>query len=144
MIVNMPPNFDAKQNLKAWRQLICGWVTVGMFCLLPIVPVLAQSEDCSFFASPQDLNTFEGEDSRVVIGQVESRPYVVLLTHDFQDNLPAIRACIPDAFLTSSRLGSYIQIASFSNYRDARNLANQINNSLDVNVRVIHYSRLGL
>ncbi|MEM7793346.1 MAG: hypothetical protein AAF579_02710 [Cyanobacteria bacterium P01_C01_bin.118] len=115
---------------------------VGTF-LLPTVSVSAQSEGCDFLTSPQDLNTLEGESDRIVIGQFEDRPYVVLLTHNLQAHFPAIRACIPDAFLTSSRLGSYIQIASFDNYRDARDLAEHLDQSLDVNVRVIHHNRLG-
>ncbi|MBT9317067.1 hypothetical protein [Leptothoe spongobia] len=138
----MLPNLGAI-NLQGWRQLICCLATTSMFWLLSIDVASAQSSDCSFFISPQDFNTFEGSDDRIVIGQVKERPYVVLLTHDIQDNLPAIRACIPDAFLTSSRLGRYINIASFRNYRDANELVNRIEDYLDVDVRLIHYSRLG-
>ncbi len=78
-----------------------------------------------------------------MIGQVSGRPYIVLLTHDLQESLPIIRACIPDAFLTSSRLGSYIHIASFDNYRDAKELTEQIDESLNIDVRIIHRARLG-
>ena len=92
--------------------------------------------------SPQAYNTAEGDD-RIVIGRVNDRPYIVLLTSDLQDNLSPIRACIPDAFLTSSSLGSYIHIASFDNYRDARELADHMSESLDLDVRIIHQSRLG-
>lgn len=127
---------------KVWRQSLCCCATAGIFLLLPIFPASAQSEDCSFLASTQDLNTFDGRDGRIVIGQLRSRPYVVLVTHDLQDHLLLIRACIPDAFLTSSRLGSYIHIASFDSYRDARALGKSMTEALDVKVRVIHINRL--
>lgn len=138
----MPPNFS-NTSLKGAQYLVWCLVMVGTF-LLPAVSVSAQSEGCDFLVSPQELNTLEAEEGdRIVIGKFEDRPYIVLLTHNLQDHFPTIRACIPDAFLTSSRLGSYIQIASFNNYRDARDLANHIDESLNVNVRVIHYNRLG-
>lgn len=92
--------------------------------------------------APQEFNTTES-DGKIVIGQVRGRSYIVVLTYNLQENLPALRACVPDAFLTSSRLGSYMHIASFNNYRDARELAKQIESSLDIDVRVIHRSRLG-
>ncbi|MEM1240923.1 MAG: hypothetical protein AAGI45_13865 [Cyanobacteria bacterium P01_H01_bin.26] len=103
---------------------------------------LAQTDSCSFLEAPQSFNTFEQGD-RIVIGQAGDRPYVVLLTGRLQDNLSAVRSCIPDAFLTSSRLGSYIHIAAFDNSRDARDFASQLREALDLEVRVIHHSRLG-
>ncbi|MFG6105491.1 hypothetical protein U2F10_24800 [Leptothoe sp. EHU-05/26/07-4] len=110
--------------------------------MLSVGGVSAQSEDCDFLVSPQEFNTFENDD-RIVIGHVTSRPYIVLLTHDLEESLPTIRACIPDAFLTSSRLGSYVHVASFDNYRDAKELVNSIDESLSLDVRVIHRARLG-
>ncbi|NEQ55198.1 MAG: hypothetical protein F6K11_34605 [Leptolyngbya sp. SIO3F4] len=138
----MPLNFNSL-SFKSCCQLLYGLVTAGMFLLLPSVPAWAQSEDCSFFASPQRFNTFEGEDDRIIIGQFRGRPYVVLSVHYAQENFSVIRACVPDAFLTSSRLGGYIHIASFDNYRDAKALAKRIDEFLDIDVRVMHYSRLG-
>ena len=67
------------------------------FLLLPTITTSAQSDECSFLESPQEFNTVEN-DGRRVIGRDTGRPYIVLLTHDLQENLPAIRACIPDAF----------------------------------------------
>lgn len=136
----MPFDFNAT-SLGVWRQHICCLATAILFLSLPVVPVSAQSEDCSFLASPEELNTLTDTD-KITIGQLRNRPYVVLLTHNLQDNLPIIRTCIPDAFLTSSRLGSYIHVASFYRYREARDLAEYISSSLDVNVRVIHLNRL--
>ncbi|MBE9070451.1 hypothetical protein IQ260_27790 [Leptolyngbya cf. ectocarpi LEGE 11479] len=114
-----------------------------MCLLLPSSRGWAQSEDCSFFASPQTFNTFERDDGIIVIGHVRTQPYIVLSTTDPQANLPVIRTCVPDAFLTSSRLGSYIQVASFANYREAQDLAELISDSLGVDTRIIHRNRLG-
>ncbi|MEM7064935.1 MAG: hypothetical protein AAF572_17470 [Cyanobacteria bacterium P01_B01_bin.77] len=111
--------------------------------MLPDFKARAQSEACSFLASPQTLNTFERDDGVIVIGHVRTQPYIVLSTTDPQANLPVIRTCVPDAFLTSSRLGSYIQVASFDNYREAKDLAELMSDSLGVDIRIIHRNRLG-
>ena len=121
---------------------MCCLTTASTFLVLSIGGVLAQPEDCDFLVSPQEFNTFENDD-RIVIGHVTSRPYIVLLTHDLEESLPTIRACVPDAFLTSSRLGSYVHVASFDNYRDAKELADSIDESLALDVRIIHRVRLG-
>ena len=134
-------NYENK-DLNDLRKLICYIAAASMCLSLSGKRVLAQSENCSFLLSPQGFNTTEIDD-RVVIGRVDNRPYIVLVTSDLQDNLPVIRACIPDAFLTSSSLGSYVHIASFDNYRDARDLADHMSESLDTNVRIIHQNRLG-
>ncbi|ESA32095.1 hypothetical protein N836_28480 [Leptolyngbya sp. Heron Island J] len=131
-------------DLNPFQKFICCLATASTLLILPSVMASAQSQesaDCGFLVSPQEFNTFENDD-RIVIGQVSGRPYIVLLTHDLEDSLSAIRACIPDAFLTSSRLGSYIHIASFNNYRDAKELTEQIDESLNIDVRIIHRSRL--
>lgn len=140
-VIQMRPNLN-NISLNNLRQCLCYLTTAGMMLLLPTVPVSAQSEDCGFLVEPQTYNTAEG-DGRIVIGRVPNRPYIVLLTHNLQENLPTIRTCIPDAFLTSSRLGSYVHIASLDNYREARELVNDINQTLDLDVRIIHYRRLG-
>ncbi len=132
-------------DLNAFRKFICCLAAASTLLVLPSADASAQSaqsEECGFLVSPQEFNTVEN-DGRIVIGQVRGRPYIVLLTYDLQESLPTIRTCVPDAFLTSSRLGSYIHIASFNNYRDAKALAVQIDNSLGLDVRVIHRARLG-
>ena len=129
-------------DLNSFQKFMCCLATASTFMMLSVGGVSAQSEDCDFLVSPQEFNTFENDD-RIVIGHVTSRPYIVLLTHDLEESLPTIRACIPDAFLTSSRLGSYVHVASFDNYRDAKELVDSIDESLSLDVRVIHRARLG-
>lgn len=127
--------------MNGLRQLICFLTTLSILLWLTPTRLSAQSEECRFLVSPQEFNTSE-ENDRVVIGQIRGRPYTVLLNYEIQSNLPLIRACIPDAFLTSSRRGPYIHIASFDTYRDARDLADVISNSLNIDIRVIHRNRL--
>ena len=129
-------------NLNSFQKFVCCLTTASAFLLWPNVGASAQSDECGFLESPQEFNTIEN-DERLVIGRAAGRPYIVLLTHDLQENLPTIRACIPDDFLTSSRLGRYMHIASFSAYSDARELANFIDESLGLDVRIIHRARLG-
>lgn len=137
----MSPNFGYTTS-KAWRQFLCCYATASILLFLPVPPASAQSEDCGLLGATQDLNTFEGRDGRTVIGQLRRRPYVVVLTRDLQENLPAVRSCVPDAFLTSSRLGSYIHIASFDSYREAKTLGANLTKALDLRVRVVHLNRL--
>lgn len=116
--------------------------TFSLCFLGPDARVLAQqSEDCGLLEAPQNLNTSVASES-IAIGQLRNRPYVVLITYDLQQNLSSVRACVPDAFLTSARLGSYIRVASLDNYWDARDLADRIGESLNIYVRVIHENRL--
>ena len=137
----MSPNFGYT-TWMVWRQFLCCCATASIFLSLPISPASAQSQDCGLLVSTQDLNTFEGRDGRTVIGQLRRRPYVVVLTRDLHENLPVIRSCVPDAFLTSSRLGSYIHIASFDSYGEAKTLGINLTKALDLRVRVVHLNRL--
>ncbi|MEM6255349.1 MAG: hypothetical protein AAF821_20740 [Cyanobacteria bacterium P01_D01_bin.156] len=100
-----------------------------------------QSQPCSFLVSPQHLNTAEGSNV-TSIGQLDNRPYIVLITTDLEARLPIVQTCIPDSFVTSSRLGSYIRVASLDNYWDAKALADHMSDVLDMQVRVIHENRL--
>ena len=140
-VIQMRSNFN-NISLNNLRQCLCCLTTASIILLLSPVSVSAQSADCGFLVAPQTYNTVEG-DGRIVIGRVPDRPYIVLLTHHLQENLSSIRTCIPDAFLTSSSLGSYVHIASLNNYREAKELADDINQALSLDVRIIHHRRLG-
>ena len=117
-------------------------VTVSTLLWLPNSSASAQSDNCDFLVVPQAYSTIE-KDDRIVIGQLSDRPYIVLQTYDLEESLPAIRTCIPDAFLTSSRLGRYIHVASFDNYSDANELTESMHEFLDIDVRIMHRTRLG-
>ena len=79
--------------------------------------------ECRMLAEPQQFNTqqlddLEGENV-IVIGHQPNRPYRVAITRASDATFARIRACVPDAYLTRSRVGRYIQVASFNKRRDA-------------------------
>lgn len=91
---------------------------------------------CEIFSVPQRFNTQptdafvaesvpneaagegDNEETIVIGAQPERRYRVVVLSAD-RGVLVAIRACVLDAFLTSSRFGSYILAGSFDRRDDA-------------------------
>jgi len=73
---------------------------------------------CRLFPEVQQFNTQVLEDA-VVIGQQPRRPYKVILVSDDINTLSELRICVGDAFVTRSRLGSYIQVGSFGRRDDA-------------------------
>ena len=76
---------------------------------------------CTFFSIPQRYNT-QTVDGVVVIGAQRNHPYQVVVTETDAASLQDIQACILDAFLTTSRFGPYIQVASFESRSDAEGL----------------------
>lgn len=76
---------------------------------------------CELFAEPQQFNT-QVQGDVIVIGAQADRRYQVILPNPHEATLPALRDCVTDAYLTQSRMGSYIHIGSFDNRQDARNL----------------------
>ncbi|MGC1308209.1 MAG: hypothetical protein WA885_13360 [Phormidesmis sp.] len=77
---------------------------------------------CEFLPESEPLNTqiLEDEDEAViVIGNQLDRRYRVIVRSNNPDNLAAIRACVPDAFLTRDRLGSHIRVGSFARRSEA-------------------------
>lgn len=84
---------------------------------LPI-PVVPPQEDCQFFSTSQRYNT-QAEGDVVVIGAQPNQRYRVIIESRSADTLSAIRACVVDAFLTRSALGTYINVGSFKSRSDA-------------------------
>ncbi len=83
---------------------------------------------CEFFSEPQRYNTETTEDA-IVIGYRSDRPYRVVLFSTDRETLDEVRACVLDAFVTRSRLGSYIQIASFDRRDDAETISRILRSS---------------
>ncbi|MEL6939877.1 MAG: hypothetical protein AAFO84_11865 [Cyanobacteria bacterium J06598_1] len=76
---------------------------------------------CEFFSVPQQYNT-DASGEVVVIGHQSVRPYQVIVTSHNEQTLSEIRACVQDAFATRSRMGDYIQVASFEGRGDAETI----------------------
>lgn len=77
---------------------------------------------CSLFTEPQRFNTQTNDDGVIIIGRQPDRPYHLILTNTRDTELNAIRICVPDAFVTSSRAGSYILVGSFTRRREAESV----------------------
>ncbi len=97
----------------------------GAWCYLAVVIWLAIAlpgkATCEFFSAPQRFNTQTDGDT-IIIGAQPDRRYKVILSRYDDAALAEIRACIPDAFATRSRIGPYIQVGSFENRRDAETI----------------------
>ena len=95
---------------------------LGAWCYLVVIIWLAIAlpgkAACEFFSTPQRFNT-QTEGDIIIIGAQPNRRYQVILGGQNSAALAEIRACIPDAFATRSRIGPYIQVGSFENRRDA-------------------------
>lgn len=77
---------------------------------------------CEVFSVPQRYNT-QTTDEVTVIGYQPDRPYRVVVFSEDREMLNNLRACVLDAFVTRSRIGSYIQVASFDGRGDAENIS---------------------
>lgn len=104
------------------RRLI-KWLAVGLgfsglVCLLVAAPAQAA---CEFFSEPQRFNT-RTEGDVIVIGGQRQQPYRVMIIGDDEAILSAIRECVLDAFVTRTRLGTYIQVGSFASRQDAETI----------------------
>ncbi len=78
--------------------------------------------ECEMFSEPHRFNTRQPDgpgENVIVIGRQPDRPYQVVVTRASEATFAEIRACVPDAYLTRSRTGRYIQVASFSKRQDA-------------------------
>ncbi len=79
------------------------------------------SETCEFFSTTQRYNTQTNGDV-IVIGAQAGRRYRVIVVGQRENELAAIRACVVDAFMTTSSLGSYIHVGSFGSRSDAESI----------------------
>ena len=103
-----------------------GAITTSILCaitwLTTATPSLAA---CESFSEPQRYNTQTNGDT-VVIGAQLNRPYQVVVAGknaaEDEATLTAIRACVLDAFITHSELGTYIQVGSFERRSDAETI----------------------
>lgn len=73
----------------------------------------------------------------IVLGQPQDLPYVVIIPTDDSRVLAWLQRRIPEAFLSASRLGRYIQAAAFSEREPAEELSQQLR-SHGLDARVVY------
>ena len=59
----------------------------------------------------------------IVLGRRTDYPYVVVVPTGSQTTLSAVRQCVPDAFVSRSKLGTYVQAGAFPNRAGAESLS---------------------
>ena len=80
---------------------------------------------CEFFSEPQRYNTQTDGEVIVIGAQLNRRYRVVVAGKSLAEDeamLAGIRACVLDAFVTHSELGTYIQVGSFDRRSDAETI----------------------
>jgi hypothetical protein len=87
--------------------------------------------------NPVEANTTQPRPV-IVLGDLPDSPYVVAVPGREDVTLEAVRQCVPDAFLTKSRLGSYIRAGAFPHRSDAEKLSRHLR-SLKLDARVMYF-----
>jgi formyltetrahydrofolate synthetase len=110
---------------------------VSLGNVLGIPGTMAQDQpNCSIVEQISSGNTVrQGE--TVILGRSPDRRYIVLVPTGSMDILKIVQVCIPDAFMTQSKLGAYIHAGSFANLNHAESLAAALR-SRGLDARVIY------
>ncbi len=74
----------------------------------------------------------------IVIGRSPAHPYIVAVLSTDDLIVAAVRRCIPDAFITNSRLGFYLQAGMFTEYDRAASVSALLR-SQGFDARVIYF-----
>ncbi|MEL6326903.1 MAG: hypothetical protein AAFQ61_08370 [Cyanobacteria bacterium J06626_23] len=120
---------------QGWPQRLLGsLVGVGLWFAWPTA---VQAQSCEvLLTSPQSLNT-EQRDEVIHIGALPWRPYLVILPGADAEQLTEVRACVPDAYLSQSRLGPFVQVGSFTTRAEAEVIHRQFQR-VGYDTRLIH------
>jgi hypothetical protein len=111
---------------------------VTLFLGLVASPVWSNpsAPGCDWRVQPQPTNS-ERQGEVIVIGLLSSRPYRVILPGGDETMLDSLRACLPDAFITDSRLGPYVQAGAFATRSEAVELTRQMQ-AAGLPARLVH------
>ena len=78
-----------------------------------------------------------GDQELIYIGHRPDTPYVVAVPGRDHVLLETLKGCYPMAFITTFRLGAYIQVAAYESHRSAKPLADWLR-SQQMDARVIY------
>ncbi|HEY9626844.1 MAG TPA: hypothetical protein V6C84_06045 [Coleofasciculaceae cyanobacterium] len=73
----------------------------------------------------------------ITLGKIPDAPYVVAVLNQDDVTLDTVRQCVPDAFQTRSRIGSYIRAGAFPQRSTAEALSRYLR-TLNLETRVIY------
>jgi hypothetical protein len=119
-------------GLAVAAALAAGWLIAA-----EALPASAQTA-CGA-APPLDGSIQNGvvEGDVIVLGSLSDRPYVVAIPGEAEADLEALRLCVGDAFVTTARLGPFLQAGTFTSHADARAVAQWLR-SQGFDARVIY------
>lgn len=78
-----------------------------------------------------------GDQELIYLGHRPNNPYVVAVPGRDHALLETLKGCYPMAFITTFRLGAYIQVAAYESHRSAKPLADWLR-SQQMDARVIY------
>ncbi|MBI4782715.1 MAG: hypothetical protein HY785_15545 [Oscillatoriophycideae cyanobacterium NC_groundwater_1537_Pr4_S-0.65um_50_18] len=105
------------------------------------LPQLGEDELDEF--EPEESELDESEPSSVAqatvitLGKIPDAPYVVAVLNQDDVTLDTVRQCVPDAFQTRSRVGTYIRAGAFPQRSTAEALSRYLR-TLNLETRVIY------
>lgn len=73
----------------------------------------------------------------IILGSIPDRPYVVAIPGDSETTLNQLRQCISDAFVTTARLGPFLQAGIFASHGEAKGVSDWLR-SQGFDARVIY------
>ena len=118
-------------------QVILGAIALATALMTWSDSSLAQSSafaECTFHNATQRSGD---QEPVIILGKVPDAPYVVAVLKQDDVTLDTVRQCVPDAFQTRSRSGSYIRAGAFSRRSTAEKLSRYLN-TLNLDARVMY------
>jgi hypothetical protein len=80
----------------------------------------AHADDCPLYLNhARQLNTIK-QGKTIILGDISQHHYVVVVPGDRERELQSIKQCVPDAFISGNRRGTYIHVGSFGDYITAK------------------------
>lgn len=113
------------------RWLACG---IGIWLVGMLTPK-ATAQPCLPFSDRLQPNTGR---SVIVIGRTKETPHIVVVPAHSPSTLNLVRQCVPNAFLTNSRLGNYVHAGAFADYNWAASLSAMLR-SRGLDARVVYF-----
>jgi cell division protein FtsN len=87
---------------------------------------------------PADFQVDPNSGNVIILGQPESAPYVVAIPGSRDELLDRVQERVPQAFLTDSRRGRYVQAGAFSTRSEAEALSCQLRHQ-GFDARVVYF-----
>lgn len=87
---------------------------------------------------PTDFQASPNSGNVIILGQPESAPYVVAIPGSREELLDRVQETVPQAFLTDSRRGRYVQAGAFPTRSEAEALSCQLRHQ-GFDARVVYF-----